>query len=95
MQLDEFIREYERSSGYKLVFELWAKLQASMRSPCASLALLFMAYGKVARVKEEVGNTLDRCRAVVVEDDHADTYFRQEPISAVFKPLQSSSFIAI
>ena len=51
-----------------------------------------MLADEVTKVKSEVDDTLDRCGAVVIRDEHDDACFTglgQEPVTAVFKPLQS------
>ena len=55
-----------------------------------------MAADKVAKTKEEVDDTLEGYRAVVIEDDHAEaciTGLGHKPLSAVFKLLESCKFL--
>ena len=61
--------------GYKPAFEFKSKMQASMRSKRTLLVPLFMLADKVMKVKMEVDDTLDRCWAAIVEDDHAEVCF--------------------
>ena len=53
LEPDDFLREYEKTPGYKSVFEFKAKMQAQMRTQCASLIPLFMVADKAIKVKDD------------------------------------------
>ena len=65
LQPDKFLGEYKKIPGYKLVFKVRAKLQASMRSQCASFIPLFIA----------ADDTLEGCGTGVITNDHPNVVF--------------------
>ena len=95
---DNFLKDYEKVPGYKAHFEFQNRMHASIRSQTTSLVPLFKLTDEVMKVKLEVDNTLKRCRAIVVGDQHTQECFSgcdQEPVSAMFRPLQSGPIINI
>ena len=89
---ESFLRDYEKVPCYKASFEFKNKMFTSLRSQRTSLVPLFKLGDEVTRVKMQMDDTLDSCGAVVILDDNPDAGYsswRQEAVSAVFKPLQS------
>ena len=72
---DEFLNEFENIPDYKPHYEFKSKMQASVRLERISLVPLFKLADEVMRVHIVVGDTLDRCQAEVVGEDHDDVCF--------------------
>ena len=90
LQPDDFLKDYEKTPSYKLMFESKGKLQAQRRTQWASLIQLFMVPDHAIKVKEDLDDTLDSCGAVFIGKKHPDVLFPwlgNETVHAVFNPL--------
>ena len=72
---ESFLKDYEKTPGYKASFEFKTKMFASMRSQRTSLVPLFKLTDFLAKVKQQVDETLDISVAVVVLDGDPEASF--------------------
>ena len=72
---DNFLKDFEKNPGYKASFEFKTKMFTSMRSQRNSLVTLFKLTDFVAKVKQQVNETLDISCAVVVSDENTEAGF--------------------
>ena len=77
---ESFLKDFEKTPGYKASFEFKTKMFTSMRSQRISLVPLFKLTDFVAKVKQQVDETLDNPEA-------SFTGWGEEDVPTVFKPL--------
>ena len=86
---ENFLKDFEKNSGYKASFEFETKMFTSMRSQRTSLVPLFKFTDFVAKVKHQVDETLDISGAVVIPNENPKAGFTGERKMA---PLFSSQW---
>ena len=87
---ESFLKDYEKTPGYKASFEFKTKMFTYIRSQRTSLVPLFKLTDFVTKVKQHVDETFDISGAVVVPDGEPEAGFpgwREEDVLVVFKPL--------
>ena len=87
---ESFIKYYEKTLSYKASFEIKTKMFASIWSQRTALVPLFKLTDFVAKVKQQVDETLDNSGAVVVPNGDPEAGFPssgEKDVPAVFKPL--------
>ena len=87
-----FLKDFEKIPGYKASFEFKNKMFTSMRAQRTSLVPLFKLGDEITKVKQEMKDTLDSSKAVVIPRDHPEAGYSswgQETVSSVSRPLQS------
>ena len=89
--MESFLKDYEKTPGYRSAFEFKNKMFASMRSQRTALVPLFKLGDDITRIKRDVEDTMGSCGAVIAPRDNPDAGhlgWGEETITAVYRPLQ-------
>ena len=87
---ESFLKDYEKTPGYKASFDFKTKMFTSMRSQRTSLVPLFRLTDSVTQVKQHVDETLDISWAVVIPESNPEAGYTgsgEEDVPTIFKPL--------
>ena len=63
--MENFLKDYEKTPGYKSAFEFKNKMFAFMRLQRTALVLLFKLGDDITQIKCDVEDTMGSCRAVI------------------------------
>ena len=72
---ESFLKDYEKTPGYKQSFEYKNKQFASIRMQRTSLVPLFKLVDELTQVKRDMDDTLDGCGAAVADKDDPSSEF--------------------